>query len=193
MVRKTVHYWEAIAIDETNKNTPKLEPPPDLSGAGGSWPIIDEIADPTVVRQQNNLSCAPACGEMLLQDCGINDITQMDIANETGVPTDALGLARALNILDPDDSRQWIGGSLTIPGATESQLFDTLNETGTWGALLKEWRPGIKLSHVVIVDGIDDRGKVLIRDPWEGTRYKMTREDFLNYWTTNAIFQRKRQ
>ena len=130
---------------------------------------------------------------MLLQDCGINDITQMDIVNETGVPADALGLARALNLLDPDDSRQWIGGSLTIPGATESQLFDTLNETGTWGALLKECRPGVKLSHVVVVDGIDDGGRVLIRDPWDGTSYKMTREDFLKYWTTNAIFQRKRQ
>ncbi|MEQ9668613.1 hypothetical protein [Coleofasciculus sp. G2-EDA-02] len=41
-----------------------------LGAAGGSWRVIDEVFDSTVVLQQDNLSCAPACGEMLLKEWG---------------------------------------------------------------------------------------------------------------------------
>ncbi len=57
-----------------------------LSGAGGNWQVIDEIADEAVVKQQDKLSCGPACGEMLLSDRGIGDVNQSLIAAETGVP-----------------------------------------------------------------------------------------------------------
>ncbi|MGB7444110.1 MAG: hypothetical protein WA919_23845 [Coleofasciculaceae cyanobacterium] len=70
----------------------------ELSGAaGGGWRVIDEIFDSNVVLQQDNLSCAPACGEMLLKEQGINDITQLAIATETGVPVDVRYLAIVLN------------------------------------------------------------------------------------------------
>lgn len=160
-----------------------------LSGAGGNWPVIDEIVDPEVVAQQNDLSCGPACGEMLLRDRRIN-ISQTVIASETGVPADPSTLARALNTLDPGDSRLWGGGELIIPGATESQLLDALNSTGSWAAVL--WESGARIGHLVIVDGIDQTGKVMIRDPrGEGTRYKMNRDDFLQYWNQQGIYLRK--
>lgn len=44
---------------------------------------------------------------------------------------------------------------------------------------------------MVLVDGLDETGYVLIRDPWDGTKYKMTREDFLKYWNTQAVYWRK--
>ncbi|KYC40619.1 hypothetical protein WA1_26245 [Scytonema hofmannii PCC 7110] len=169
-----------------NQNQPQ-EYQPSLSGAGGNWQVIDEVVDPKVVKQQDGLSCGPACAEMLLKDRGIN-VNQTMIAEHTGVPLDSRTLALVLNALDTESSRKWMGGCLTIPGATESQLLNTLNTTGSWAALLKQLRPLVKLSHVVIVDGIDNTGYILIRDPWEGTRYKMRREDFLFHWTTDAIF-----
>jgi filamentous hemagglutinin len=46
--------------------------PENLFGAGGNWQIIDEISDPNIIRQENDLSCGSACGEMLLKDRGIN-------------------------------------------------------------------------------------------------------------------------
>ena len=166
---------------------PSQKEPENLLGAGGNWQIIDEIIDPNVISQENELSCGPACAEMLLKDRGIN-ISQTIIANQTGVPTDAKTLTRILNTLETQQNRQWIGGPLTIPNATSSELLDTLNTTGSWAALLRQFRPGIKLSHLVVIDGVDDIGNILIRDPWEGTRYKMKREDFLQHWTTDAIF-----
>ena len=73
-------------------NLPQKDPE-NLLGAGGNWQIIDEIIDPNVVKQENDLSCGPACAEMLLKDRGIN-ISQSAIASQTGVPTDASSIAR---------------------------------------------------------------------------------------------------
>jgi len=100
------------------------------------------------------------------------------------------GLASALNLLESDESRQWEGGPLKLPGATEKQLLETLNTTGSWSAML--WETSAGIGHLIIVDGLDDLGYVLIRDPWEGTKYKMTQDNFCQYWTTEAIFARKR-
>lgn len=161
---------------------------PEQAGAGGNWPVIDEILDPEVVQQQNDLSCGSACGEMLLKERGINNINQAMIANETGVPVTCPNLANVLNAIDlPEGIQQWVGGPLAIPGATDCQLFETLNNTGSWAAVL--WEVGAGLGHMVLVDGLDETGYVLIRDPWDGTRYKMTKGDFLKYWTTQAVFR----
>ena len=44
--------------------------------------------------------------------------------------------------------------------------------------------------HSVVVDGLDELGNIKIRDPAEGTRYEMTRKDFLDYWTYHSVFKR---
>jgi len=42
--------------------------------------------------------------------------------------------------------------------------------------------------HMAIVDGIDEAGRVMIRDPWEGTSYKMEQEEFFKFWNQIAVF-----
>ena len=128
-----------------------------LSGAGGNWQVIDEIADEAVVKQQDKLSCGPACGEMLLIDRGICDVNQSLIAAEIGVPVSIEDLAAALNVLDANGARFWLGGTVCIPGATYSEIIDVLITTGSWAAIL--WQPLADLGHVVIVDGLDDTRK----------------------------------
>ncbi|MEG4007067.1 papain-like cysteine protease family protein [Microcoleus sp. Pol11C1] len=157
-----------------------------LSGAGGNWQVIDEIADRDVVQQQDKLSCGPACGEMLLGDRGINGANQSLIAAETGVPVNTEDLAIALNTLDTNSSRFWLGGTMSIPGATNSEIVEVLISTGSWAAIL--WETLADLGHIVIVDGLDDTGKILIRDPWNATKYKMELEEFLNYWNLQAVY-----
>lgn len=161
-----------------------------LSGSGGNWPVIDEIADANVVQQKDRVSCGTACGEMLLQDRAIYDVNQSIIADETGVPVSAEVLADALNHLDSSGARVWLGGTVSIPQATESEIIDVLISTGSWAAVL--WEPLANLGHIVVVDGIDETGKILIRDPWDATRYKMERQEFLNYWNSQAIYSLKR-
>ena len=70
------------------------------------------------------------------------------------------------------------------------QTARPLVETGSWGAVL--WEPLAHLGHIVVVDGIDETGKILIRDPWDATSYKMDREEFINYWNSQAIYSLRR-
>ncbi|NES20983.1 MAG: hypothetical protein F6K41_19140 [Symploca sp. SIO3E6] len=161
-----------------------------LSGAGGNWRVIGEIADPNVIKQQDQVSCGTACGEMLLRDREIYDVNQSIIAAETGVPVSIETLAMVLNRLDCDSSRVWLGGTVSIPGATDSEIIDVLIDTGSWGAIL--WEPLANLGHMVVVHGIDETEKIIIRDPWEATSYKMDREEFINFWNSQAIYSLKR-
>lgn len=160
------------------------------TGAGGKWRAIDQIADANVVQQQDKVSCGIACGEMLLKDREIYDVNQSIIAAETGVPVSAEVLALALNRFDSSDARVWKGGTVSIPEATDSEIIDVLISTGSWGAIL--WEPLANLGHIVVVDGMDETGKLLIRDPWDATSYKMDREEFINYWNSQAIYSLRR-
>jgi hypothetical protein len=47
-----------------------------------------------------------------------------------------------------------------------------------------------KPPHVVVVDGINQAGNVMIRDPWEGTKYEMPFKYFVNeVWTGRAVYR----
>ena len=162
---------------------------PELSGAGGNWPVINEVVDPETVKQQNRICCGPACAEMFLREQGINHLTKATISSATYTPVSVSDLALTLNQLDPSSSREWIGGCLEIPGANDGVVLDVLMATGIWIAELRE--PGARLGHLVVVDGFDDLERLKIRDPWDSTRYKMDREEFLTYWTLQAIYLKK--
>jgi ABC-type bacteriocin/lantibiotic exporter with double-glycine peptidase domain len=154
--------------------------------AGGNWRVIEEQSDVRVVKQQNNLSCGAACGEMLLKEKGINAINQDTIINEGSAPISPAYLASVLNNLSPSNLGEWRGGGLEIEGLGFSELLDCLISTGVWVAELREL--GTRLGHLVVVDGWDNQGRVLIRDPWQGTHYKMEPKEFINYWTLRGIF-----
>ena len=162
----------------SNKNTDVIN----IAGAGGHWPIIDEVVDSTIVRQKKVSACGPACGEMLLRDRNVV-ISQSQIGEDL---TDAKGLSDALNQLD-DSGCLWKGGALSLPGGDIQALFTTLNNTGSWAAMM--WETGNKVGHWVVVDGLNLKGRVLIRDPMHGTKYKMSYEDFLDYWTEYAVYK----
>lgn len=55
-----------------------VKPVTPKAGAGGNWNVLDEIADPNVVKQSTPTDCGGACGEMLLKDRNIFvDLTQI--------------------------------------------------------------------------------------------------------------------
>jgi Papain-like cysteine protease AvrRpt2 len=161
---------------------------PLLSGAGGYWQVIDEVYDPTIVQQQDRFACGPACGEMLLKEYGINHINQTLIANECmEVPVDVRDLVRVLNQLQPIGFPRWVGGFPEIQDVSDADVFDLLISTGVWAAELRQL--GTRIGHLVIVDGWDTYGLILIRDPWQQTRYKIEKGEFLKHWT-NAIWRK---
>ncbi len=186
MIDNPYPFLRSILI--STKPSSSREPPeesPALLGAGGRWPVIDEIVDPRVVRQQSNLSCGPASAEILLKDRGITNIEQATIENLTGAPTSAEEIANALNELTPATSHRWQAGF--IDTSTPLAAFNLLlNTEQSWMAQRSEF--GNRVGHMVVVDGLDLTGFVLIRDPWEGTRYKMNIDEFLKVWNQIAVF-----
>ncbi|MGL4622917.1 MAG: C39 family peptidase [Chroococcidiopsis sp.] len=168
-------------------NTEKLQL--DFSGAGGNWQVIDEVDDPGVIQQYDRVSCGPACAEMLLKVYGVNEISQELIASVSGTPVSVYNLAQAIQQLDSNASRQWIGGGLDISGASDEELLEALVSTGIWIAEFREL--GARLGHIVVVDGYDASGRLCIRDPWNKTKYKMEKETFLQFWTLQGIYLKK--
>ncbi len=152
-----------------------LERVEDFAGAGGNWRVANEVSDGTVVQQANPNNCGPACAEMLLSDRGIG-VTQGEIGDGL---TSAAGLRDRLNLSDPG----WVGGY------ADPNDFAALNQTGSWSAMM--WDSGNRVGHWVVVDGINDAGMVVIRDPYNATQYTMIIEDFLNIWNGNCVYKPK--
>ncbi len=149
---------------------------PRKAGAGGDWPTKNERPSLDVVKQTESMSCVSACGEMLSR----GNIAQADLIRELGAPCDTRSLASALG-------PPWRGGGL-LP----AQLDEVLKR-GSWATELREpvghrfrrMEPG----HTVVVDGLDELGNLIIRDPAEGTKYEMIRDDFLRYWSGLSVFR----
>jgi filamentous hemagglutinin len=158
-----------------------LEKPPEgtkLVGKGGDWPVLNERPSPDVVRQASDDSCVAAVGEMLSRGA----LRQADLYNEmVTIPeklADVLGLG-------------WKGG--LIPERNIEKAFDIFARSEMpWGAELRdEFYHRVGMGHMVVVDGMDEAGNVMIRDPQHGTRYEMTRETFMKHWSHRAVFGTK--
>ncbi len=146
---------------------------PILAGGGGKWRTINEVPDSSVVQQATPTSCGQACGQMLLADRGV----MLDQARLGGDLTSPQGLANRMNQVDSG----WVGAGV------DSSSFDALNRTGSWSAMM--WERGNGYGHWVVVDGLNDRGMVMIRDPFNASRYEMTPLDFDNAWNGYSVFK----
>ncbi|MDV3003020.1 MAG: hypothetical protein N5P05_004675 (plasmid) [Chroococcopsis gigantea SAG 12.99] len=162
---------------------------PALAGVGGSWRISNEVFTREVVKQKDQYSCGVACAEMLLAEEGIF-LSQETIIIEGGVPISVDILARIMNAASENISICWRGVPVMIPGATDEQIIETLNKTGSWIAML--WQHGSRIGHYVIVDGKDEHGTLNIRDPWSPSKYNMQVEDFVDYWNFYVIFKQSK-
>jgi len=158
-----------------------------VGAAAPEWPIHGEVPG-TVVRQSQPLSCVSAAGEVLSR----GRLTEADLMARIGVPSDAETLARELR---ETTGQSWIGGMISV-GGEPADTFRVLNDMGQpWGAeVLISTDVGHivnqgNMHHMVVVDGLDDLGRVKIHDPWEGSSYSVELDDFLNHWTEKAVVQ----
>jgi hypothetical protein len=160
---------------------------------GGYWEVFDEQPDPKVVRQFTGTSCGPACAEMLFNSRGIADISQEMIIKAQGdewpFPE---SLAAAMNKLQqesgPGHRGKWEGAWVdTI--RSPRQTFDSLSKRGSFITSLKSFGSE---SHMEVIDGFDDRGRIVLRDPSEGTRYSMEWVSFESVWQGMSVWWSER-
>jgi filamentous hemagglutinin len=74
-----------------------------------------------------------------------------------------------------------------VANAVSSSSFEGLNSTGSWSAMM--WDSVNKVGHWVVVKGTDDLGKVIINDPFKGTRYTMTIDEFKDTWNGYSVYK----
>ena len=148
-------------------------------GAGGFWKVINEQQDDSVIKQKTPLSCVAAVGVMLLQTRGMT-MTQADIIDIIGEASTTEKLAKLLN--DTDKLRgeeKWHGTIVAV------KYLEKIANKSPFGAVLREGNP---LGHLVLIEKL--KGNLLsIKDPWDGTAYQMTVEEFLKVWNGEIIFR----
>lgn len=134
------------------------------SGAGGYWKRIDEKFNAEIVKQSSAASCVSAVGEMLAQRFGIKT-TQEKIFKRLGDWSNSRELARFLNSLDK--SKKWLGGH---PDYVLEYTEFLLKKRAPFGAIFRENNPK---GHAVLIEGLDGKGLVIVKDPFDQTEYKM--------------------
>lgn len=152
-----------------------LQRQPVKGGAGGNWNVMNEIVDPTVVKQVTPTSCGAACGEMLLRDRNI-------FVDQAKLGTQLKSTEQLIKDLNKQYGK-WNGGYVG------SEQFELLNKSGSWAAMM--WEKGAGVGHWVVVKGTDKKtGNVVIHDPWNGSNYQMTQREFFKEgaWNGNAVF-----
>ncbi len=158
-----------------------------LSGAGGDWPRINERASPHVVKQCHPNACVSACGEML---------TNGAIKQETLVEAFKRYLLPSMLDKYPTADLKWLpqelGGDWRYFEAVDhnpaTDLENLLKQGDKWAT---EFRSPGRRGHIVIVDGENKAGELIIRDPQDGTTYEMTKPDFYRYWTGRVVSRKK--
>ena len=152
-------------------------------GALGSWQKIDEQFDETIIKQTNDASCVAAVGAMLADFYGLN-LTQAEILENIGIWSNSVALAKFLNSKEMQFGVEWIGGSFPL----ESKYIKGIS-TDIWGAMLRQGGP---IGHAVLISGIDESGLIIVKDPFDQTRYKMTDLELYDV-LSEFVLRRKRQ
>jgi len=150
-----------------------------MAGAGRGWEIMNERTSADVVKQIRADSCVAAVGEMLTK----GRIDQPSLINILGSPADPMDLATSLG-------PAWVGKALN---PDNPKNLEVLLKRGSWAAELRSPKgpsQRCELGHMVVVDGVNEEGHIMIRDPMQGTRYEMNLDDFSEAWTGRVAFRK---
>src|SRR6266436_6544478 len=158
-----------------------IVPPIDGKGvACEQWLLGDDRCKARSFRHPAASSCllGPACGAMLLRSQGVA-VTQsaMALAQGSVLTHDATRLAEAMNMLA--GAQGWLGAFIDV-FTHPRQTFTALMAHGPFATTLYAF--GMPMSHMVVVDGLDSAGRVVICDPARGTRYLMLWDEFTRVW-----------
>ena len=149
------------------------------------WEVQNERFSEDAIRQKRGRSCTSACGEMITngkvkEDTLIKELLEyhLEEMRTDDMPASMHDLATELNRLDGPG---WRGGLV------DDDKLETLLRRGKVIAELKE--PTDPIAHAVLVDGMSSSGNLVVRDPWEGTKYEMKVSEFFCYMTGNVCFR----
>jgi len=156
---------------------------------GGYWEVLEETSHPSVIKQYTSNACGPACGEMLFRSRRVTSVSQQHIVKiqQSERSTDK-SLADAMNTIwqemKLEDSGEWRSAWVNTLSSPD-RLFRQLSRAGPFLTSVKSFGSD---SHMVVIDGFDSCNLVIVRDPYEGTRYLMQWEEFQRVWQGMSVW-----
>ncbi len=140
-----------------------------------------------VVLQKEN-SCVFATGE------GLSDgnLKQDELIAEFALRLDKQFLEKNpnplgnLEFLAEKLGPPWFGGYRKEEISAREKLFKIQSKNTSWGAELKSYG---EEAHLVIVDGISPEGTIMIRDSQKATKYELSFDDFLHFWSERGVYK----
>lgn len=138
-----------------------------------------------MVQQLHENACVAAVGEMLT-----NGTTKQEILWEAFKAYHHPELLARMTY--PTADLKWLANELgqewRLAGArpieAQNKLYSYLDSNQPWAA---EFRDQGKIAHLVVVDGLNDLGQIMIRDPAKATRYELAETDFLSLWNGRSL------
>ncbi len=138
-----------------------------------------------LVQQIHHNACGFACLEMvtggeLKQEALVLEFLS-DLPEQMRKPFLKANLEWIAQKLGPP----WRQGYFSLQGDLDKQFFELSRSGSPWFAKLH-----VPHSHFVLVDGTDKEGYLMIRDPALKSLYKISKEDFLEYWSRYFVYKR---
>ncbi|MFN8550733.1 MAG: papain-like cysteine protease family protein [Candidatus Obscuribacterales bacterium] len=150
---------------------------------------IEKFRSPEVPIQCHKNACVAAAGEMLTkgkidQQSLVQRLEQYLLPELRGKES-----LLALQDLAVELGKDWQFKTVSKRlGIDFEPLFEELLTTKQpFAVTLKAFQVD---AHAVVVDGVNAAGRVVIRDPGDGTIYQMTMNDFMDHWTGQAVARR---
>ena len=151
-----------------------------LLRAGLSNKYLNLRASDDVVLQIHPDACVSACAEMATK----GEFSQKELVAkfDSMSPTGKVNCRGSLVELPLLIGEKW-----SFKFISQAEAMSHISSRVNWIAEFKVFGEG---AHVVMVDGMDSAGNLMIRDSGIGKRYELKVSDFLQYWNGNAVFEK---
>jgi len=96
-------------------------------------------------------------------------------------------LSKAMNDLEGKAAWTSRDGVIQQVLTNPDGIFTYFNKHGSFMTSLRQ--EGMAVSHMVVVDGKNAAGRVIIRDPAKGTKYLMEWSEYLRVWEGQVVWR----
>lgn len=113
-------------------------------------------------------------------------INQNEILENIGDWSNSVALADFLNSKETGNDVEWIGGGF---GGDERHIDAITKQNKVWAVMLRD---GQAAGHAVLITGRDRQGRIIVKDPFDQTTYKMETTELYNV-LSEFVLRRKKQ
>lgn len=145
---------------------------------------IDKFRSPDVPIQCHKNACVAAAGEILTK--GKIDQHTFVQKLEQYLSPESRGLESQLSLqhLAVELGKDWKFKTVSKTLDDKALFNDLLATKQPFAVTFKAYKVE---AHAVVVDGVNAAGRVVIRDPGEGTIYQMKMNEFMDHWNGHAV------